>query len=83
MGVLSYQQPFIQNFAHITHPINNLLKKGTLFEWTAACCHVLDVLISTIMDDPALTIPDLKQPFELETDTSDFIVGAVLFQHDS
>ena len=82
MGVLNYQQPFIQNFTHIAQPINDLLKKGMTFIWTTQCHKALDKLISVIIDDPALTMPNPEHPFELETDASDFAIGAVLFQYD-
>ena len=29
---------------------------------------------------PVLTLPELKQPFEIETDASDYAIGAVLTQ---
>ena len=32
--------------------------------------------------DPILTAPDEKEPFELETDTSAYAIGAALFQKD-
>ena len=28
-----------------------------------------------------LTLPDLQQPFEIETDASDYAIGEVLTQH--
>ena len=30
---------------------------------------------------PVLSLPDLQQPFEIETDASDYAVGAILTQH--
>jgi len=30
---------------------------------------------------PVLTLPDLQQPFEIETNASDYAIGAVLTQH--
>jgi hypothetical protein len=30
---------------------------------------------------PVLSLPDLQQPFEIETDASDYVVGIVLTQH--
>ena len=30
---------------------------------------------------PVLALTDLQQPFEVETDTSDYAIGAVLTQH--
>jgi hypothetical protein len=35
------------------------------------------LLCSTLM----LSLPDLQQPFDIETDASDNVVGAVLIQH--
>jgi hypothetical protein len=30
---------------------------------------------------PVLALPDLQQPFEIETDASDYVVGVILTQH--
>ena len=37
LGVLGYQQPFIQGFAELAKPLTHLTKKGVLFEWTNKC----------------------------------------------
>ena len=34
-----------------------------------------------ISSAPVLALPDLRQPFEIQTDASDYTMGAVLLQH--
>ena len=34
-----------------------------------------------ISSAPVLALPDLRQPFEIQTDASDYAMGAVLLQH--
>ena len=42
----------------------------------------MDTLINCIEQDPVLIAPDEDKPFELETDASNYAVGAALFQKD-
>jgi hypothetical protein len=35
-----------------------------------------------LCSSPVLSLPDLQQPFEIETDASDYVVGTILTQHD-
>ena len=58
LGVLSYQHPFIPNFARFTRPLTNLLKKDTPFEWTPKCRTSLDTLIDIVTSSPILIAPD-------------------------
>jgi hypothetical protein len=83
MGMLSYQRPFIPQFAHLAKPINNTLKttEGP-FKWTKDTEEALDHLISLICSEPALCQPDMDKPFELEVDASAFATGAILTQRD-
>ena len=60
----------------------NLLKKGVSFEWTKACRKSLNNLIYQIIKDPILLSADETKPFKLETDASDYGLGAALFQKD-
>ncbi len=62
--------------------MTQLLKKGTLFQWTPECRETLDKLISIVLTDPALQQPDMTKPFQLEVDTSAFATGAILSQKD-
>ena len=63
-------------------PLTNLLKKGTKFIWDDICKKALQTLIRCITKDPVLEAPQKGKPFELETNTSAYRVGAVLFQKD-
>ena len=63
-------------------PLHNLLKKTIKFEWKQEHTDALDALIKQVTTDPILTALDEKEPFELETNTSAYAVGAALFQKD-
>jgi len=82
LGVLGYQRAFIQDYARLAKPLNDLLKKGVKFIWTEECTTALNALIKQITEDPVLVAPNSDEPFELETDASAYAVGAVLFQKD-
>jgi RNase H-like domain found in reverse transcriptase/Integrase zinc binding domain len=80
LGVLGYQRPFIQGFAHLARPITQLLKKEKKFEWTEECTAALDKLISIVTSDPVLHRPNYDLPFTLEVDASQYATGAILYQ---
>ena len=58
LRVLSYQCPFIPNFAHFTRPFTSLLKKDTIFEWTPEHWASLDTLIDIITSSPIIVALD-------------------------
>ena len=83
LSILGYQWPFIRNFTYIAKPLTNLLKKGVPFKWTQKCMNALDTLISIITSNPVLHCPDHDKQFELEVDTSQYVLGAILYQWDT
>jgi hypothetical protein len=82
LGVLGYQRPFIKDFAALARPLTTLTKKDTPFIWTQECQNALDALITCVTDDPKLVAPDPEKQYEMETDASNFALGAILFQKD-
>ena len=82
LGVFGYHQMFIPGYANIVRPINDLLKKDTLFKWTNVHTTAMDQLAHAVAVNPILQRPDYKHPFFLEVDASQFATGAILSQKD-
>ena len=82
VGLASYYRRFIPNFAHTAAPLTDLTKKGCLFSWDEKCEEAFQILKSLLMTAPVLAYPssDPQSKFVLDTDASDFAVGAVLSQ---
>lgn len=76
----NYYRKFVPNFATIAYPLNQLLKKNKLFEWTAQCNDSFNTLKSFLISPMLLQYPDFKREFILTTDASDVGCGAVLSQ---
>jgi len=66
----------------IARPLTQLTKKGIPFEWTQECREALNQLIAKVTEDPKIIAPNPDKQFELETDASNFALGAILFQCD-
>jgi hypothetical protein len=49
--------------------------------WGKEKQRAFDDLKHRLCSAPVLSLPDLQQPFKIETDASDYVVGAVLTQH--
>jgi hypothetical protein len=82
LGVLGYQRAFIQDYARLAKPLYDLLKKDTKFLWEEKHEEALDALIKQVDQDPILMAPNRDEPFKLETNTSAYAIGAILFQKD-
>ena len=48
LGIFRYHHAFIPRYAHIVHPLNNLLGKNTPFVWTEEHTAAIDTLIRLI-----------------------------------
>lgn len=84
IGLGSHYRRFIRNFASIASPLTDLTKgsgtKTRAITWTEECQKAFDEIKSRIMQAPILASPDPHKPFIIETDASDYGVGAVLLQ---
>ena len=79
MGLTGYYRRFIKNYAHITAPLTNLLKRNS-FLWDDEARKCFEMLKQIMSSTPVLATPDFSKPFVIECDASGFGIGAVLMQ---
>lgn len=63
----------------MSSPLTDLLRKES-FTWTSVAQTAFDKLKGLLSSTPVLVLPDFRQPFQVETDTSGTGIGAVLTQ---
>ena len=70
----------MKNYSIIAAPLTDLLKKES-FIWSTAADAGFAELKRTMTVALVLRLPDFDIPFTIETDASDFGIGAVLLQN--
>ena len=85
MGLANYYREYVPNFAAVTVPLTDLLKKGqpNAVKWEEPQERAFQTVRILLTRRPILRLPDPKRTFILRTDASNDGVGAVLMQvHD-
>ena len=80
LGFCSYYRRFVANFALIAKPLHDSTKKGMKFASNSKCHEAFNFLRKELSTTPVLTHPDFSTRFILDTDASNFSIGAVLSQ---
>ncbi|KAJ8037228.1 hypothetical protein HOLleu_17992 [Holothuria leucospilota] len=80
LGICTYYRRFVENFASIAKPLHRLTEKGREFLWNQDCEGAFICLERRLTTSPVLAYPLREGKFVLDTDASDFGVGAVLSQ---
>jgi hypothetical protein len=80
LGHTGYYCRFIQRYANITAPLENLLKKAETFQWTYECDKAFETLKEKLITTLILIFPDWEKEFHIHVDSSGISLGAILTQ---
>jgi len=84
LRLTNFYRWFMLGFSHIAWALNQVTKGGgrAKFVWGKEKQQAFDDLKHRFCSGPILSLLDLQQPFNIETDASDYVVGAFLTQHE-
>jgi hypothetical protein len=80
LGQTGYYHRFIIRYANITAPLENLLKKVEMFQWTPECDKAFETLKEKLNTTPILIFPNWENEFHFHIDASGIALGAILAQ---
>ncbi|RAL65789.1 hypothetical protein DID88_005454 [Monilinia fructigena] len=81
LGFVNFYRRFIKGYSGITTPLTTLTRKDQgSFEWTAKAQESFETLKQAVAEEPILLTFDPEKQIIVETDSSDFAIGAVLSQ---
>lgn len=80
VGLASYYRRFVENFATLAKPLHELTKKYARFSSTAQCQEAFETWKNRLTSAPVLGYPLDGSELFLDTDASDWGIGAVLSQ---
>jgi hypothetical protein len=80
LGFANFYRRFIEGFSRICRPLTELTKVNVPFEWTAQCEEAFNLLKLKFIEAPILVHFYPDRPTIVETDASDFALGAILSQ---
>ena len=79
LGFCGFYRRFVKGYSHITTPLNRLKGKSG-WKWGKEEAEAVIQLKQAITSAPVLAVPTDNDPFRIETDASNFAIGAVLSQ---
>ena len=83
MGLCNVYRRFIPNFSLMAGPLNSMLKKGHPVKFgplTPEQAQAFRKLVDAVLSPTVLALPKPNLPYSVDTDASDYQLGAALFQ---
>ena len=80
LGMVNYYQDMWPRHTHVLAPLTKLMGKSS-FIWMTECQQAFDHMMALVSSDALLVFPDHTQPFDIETDASEYQLGSVIKQN--
>ena len=80
LGMAGFYREFIEHFATIADPLNNLTKDNVVFVWSTECADAFEKLKLALSSAPVLAFPRMDTEFVVTVDASNVAVGGELSQ---
>ena len=80
LGATGYYRRFVPQYARLAQPLTKLLSKGVSFSWDEKADQAFHLLRQGLVEAPILGYPDPRLSYIVDTDASDYAMGAVLSQ---
>jgi hypothetical protein len=83
LGLANFYRRFVLGFSHIAWTLSQITRGGgkEKFAWGRSQQQAFNYWKQCLCSAPIISLPDLQQPFEIEIDASDYVVGVILTQH--
>jgi hypothetical protein len=81
LGAAQYWRKFIANFSSIAVPLHAMTNIKQVFQWGGKQQFFFYALKEKISSTPVLSLSNLRQPFEIQTDANNYAMREVLLQH--
>ncbi|XP_055890320.1 uncharacterized protein LOC129927122 [Biomphalaria glabrata] len=79
-GMVQYLSKFLNNLAEVSQPLRELTKKDCNFRWTEKCEEAFNMIKTMITNTPVLIFYNPDKKLEIQVDSSQHGLGAVLMQ---
>ena len=83
LGLASYYRRLGKEFATLAAPLHRLTRKNAMFQWNDDAQASFEALKAALISPPILAMSTDADDFTLDTDESDFAIGAVLSQRQN
>jgi len=82
LGFANFYQRFIRDYSKITTPLSSLTRKEKAWEWGDKQQETFEMLKEAMITEPILQHFNLERAVTIETDASDYAIGAICSQPD-